>query len=152
MIDFPDAVGAQPGKRVGGALRSSGSRRRTELGNQVSQPRLGLAPAERARPGVVQSAQGEQHKERLVRHSFAVVLILLERGKPLQDLFVRQLGSVVTFPMVSLVDASWSPATSDSVDIAGGFAGQSTSSAGRPATGEHDRSCGWAEFPADLAL
>src|SRR5664280_1593267 len=65
-VELPDAIRPQPRKRVGGALKPSGPRCRSELSNRVGQSRLGLGPRELARSGGVYSTEREQDQQRLL--------------------------------------------------------------------------------------
>jgi hypothetical protein len=41
VVQYPDAVSAQPGERIGGALRPASARLRSELRDEVGKLRLG---------------------------------------------------------------------------------------------------------------
>jgi len=89
VVQNPDAVSAQPGERVGGALRTASARRRPELRDEVSKLRLGRGPRQLAGASRGQAAQRKQNQQRLMRRALTITLMLAQRRQTIQYLPAR---------------------------------------------------------------
>ena len=66
VLERPHAVPAQPREGVGGTLRGSSPRWRTELGDQAGQFRLRNGPRDATRAGAGQATESQEDEQRLV--------------------------------------------------------------------------------------
>src|SRR5258708_20850435 len=82
MVEYPHAVGAQPGEWIRSALRPAGSRRRPELSDEIRQRWFSYRPWQLTGAVRGQAAQRQQNQQRFVRGPLPGPLVLAQRSEP----------------------------------------------------------------------